>query len=279
MPYQSAPDERTIAPPLHVCGPRGPWEEVRANLERDGSAVVFATWGEWLTAVLSDAELRPLLGRDWQRYRRTRDAAMRYRFVASRMVLKYTAAAALRTEPAALDLAYKIGGRPYIRGFDQIDVSLSHADDLIVVGVSRTGRIGVDTEAAGRKMSFQLFHEQMCTPTEHAELTRMTGDRQGPELLRLWTLKEAYTKALGQGLRLGFTAFGFGLESGGLLAPDGSAASRGEWAFATHPVLGGSYLVSTACHDTGLDTARDTAVHTMLDEGFMGAVEEGLAGA
>ncbi|MFG2978419.1 4'-phosphopantetheinyl transferase family protein [Streptomyces sp. NPDC048331] len=277
MPYASTPSARTIAPPLHVSGPGGPWEKVRADLRREGAAVVFATWGEWLTAALADAELRPLLGRDWQRYRRTEDAATRYRFVTSRMIVKYTAAAALRTEPAALDLAYKIGGRPYIRGFDQIDVSLSHTEDLIVVGVSRTGRIGVDTEAAGRRMSFELLHQQVCTPTEHAELTRMAGERQASELLRLWTLKEAYTKALGQGLRLGFTEFGFGLESGGLLAPDGSPASRGEWAFATYPVLGGAYLVSTACHDTGLDASRDTAVHTMLDEGFMSAVEEDLA--
>ncbi|MFB7257546.1 4'-phosphopantetheinyl transferase family protein [Streptomyces nojiriensis] len=250
---------------------------MRADLERDGSAVVFATWGEWLAAALVDAGLRPLLGRDWQRYRRTEDAAIRYRFVTSRMIVKYTAAAVLRTDPAVLDLAYKIGGRPFIRGFDQIEVSLSHTDDLIAVGVSRTGRIGVDAEPAGREMSFELLQRHMCTPAERSELVRMSRDRQASELLRLWTLKEAYTKALGQGQRLRFTQFGFGLESGALIAPDGFPASRGEWAFATHPVLGGRYLVSTACHDTGLDAARDTAVHTMLDDGFMGAVEEGLA--
>ncbi|MEU5811746.1 4'-phosphopantetheinyl transferase superfamily protein [Streptomyces sp. NPDC047718] len=267
-----------MTPPVHLPGPAGPWDAVAANLERDGSAVVCATWGEWLTAALSNPGLRRLLGRDWQRYRRTGDAATRYRFVTSRMVVKYTAAAVLKTDPAELDLAYKIGGRPYIRGFDQIDVSLSHADDLIVAGVSRTGRIGVDTEPAGRRMSFELLHGQMCTPAEQAELKHMSQDRQTVELLRLWTLKEAYTKALGQGLRLGFTQFGFGLESGDLIAPDGSPASRGEWSFETHPVLGGRYLVSVACHDTGLDAARDTAVHTMLDEGFMGAVEAGLAG-
>ncbi|MFJ9646088.1 4'-phosphopantetheinyl transferase family protein [Streptomyces sp. NPDC004244] len=267
------------APPVRLPGPDGPWETVRADLDRDGSAVVYATCGDWLPAALPEAELRPLLGRDWHRYRRTEDEVVRYRFVTSRLIVKYTAAAVLRTDPVALDLAYKIGGRPYLRGFDQIDISLSHTDDLIVVGVSRTGRIGVDTEPAGRKMSFELLHGHMCTPVEHDELVRMSQDRQTSELLRLWTLKEAYTKALGQGLRLGFTEFGFGLESGRLLAPDGSPASRGEWTFATHAVLGGRYLVSTARHDTGLDTARDTAVHTMLDEGFMGAVEESLARA
>ncbi|WP_331723526.1 4'-phosphopantetheinyl transferase superfamily protein (plasmid) [Streptomyces sp. NBC_00868] len=266
---------RAGAPPIHVTGPDGPWEAVSAALERRGSVVVYATWGEWLTAALADTSLRPLLGRDWQRYRRTPDAAVRYRFVTSRMVVKYTAAAALRTDPAALDLSYRIGGRPYIRGMSQIDVSLSHTEDLIAVGVSRTGRIGVDVEPAGRRMSFELLRDRVCIPAEAAELDRMPPERQVAEMLRLWTLKEAYTKALGQGLRLGFTEFGFGLADGGLLGPDGSPAGGGAWSFATHRVLR-RYLLSTACHDTGLDSARDTAVETMLDEGFMGAVEEEL---
>ncbi|GGS92818.1 MULTISPECIES: 4'-phosphopantetheinyl transferase family protein [Streptomyces] len=265
-----------IAPPVHVPGPQGPWDEVHRGLDRFGSAVVYATWGEWLPAALAEPGLRPLLGHDWQRYRGTADAAIRYRFLTSRMIIKYTAAAALRTGPAEFDLAYKLGGRPFIRGLDQIDISLSHTDDLIAVGVCRTGRIGVDVEPADRRMSFELLRGHMCTPAEHAELARMSGERQTAELLRLWTLKEAYTKALGQGLQLGFTEFGFGLRSGGLIAPDGTPAGGGEWAFATHPVLADRYLLSTACHDTGLDPARDTAVHTMLDPAFMAAVEDAL---
>ncbi|MFJ3927810.1 4'-phosphopantetheinyl transferase family protein [Streptomyces sp. NPDC090022] len=265
-----------LAPPVHVTGPDGPWDAVSAAVTEHGHAVVYATWGEWLTAALSDTALRPLLGRDWQRYRRTADAAIRYRFVTSRMVVKYTAAAALRTEPAALDLSYRIGGRPYIRGLDQLDVSLSHTEDLIAVGISRTGRIGVDAEPAGRRMSFELLHDRVCTPAEAAELARLPAAEQAAGMLRLWTLKEAYTKALGQGLRLDFNEFGFGLDSGELLAPDGRPAAHGEWAFGTHHVLG-RYLLSVACHDTGLDPAVDTAVHTMLDEGFMSMVEEVLA--
>jgi 4'-phosphopantetheinyl transferase len=73
-------------------------------------------------------------------------------------------------------------------------------------------------------------------------------------------------------MRLGFTEFGFGLRSGRLLAPDGSPATRGEWAFATHPALGRRYLLSVACHDAGLDPADDTSAGTMLDPGFLAAM-------
>ncbi|MFI2620601.1 4'-phosphopantetheinyl transferase family protein [Streptomyces sp. NPDC018584] len=242
-------------------------------MDRHGHAVVHTTWGEWLTAAVTQPALRPLLGRDWQRYRRTSDPSVRHRFVASRLVTKYAAAAALDTDPMELDLAYKIGGRPYVRGLDQIDVSLTHTDDLIAVGVSRDGRIGVDAEPADRRMSYDLLSGQVLTPAERAALERLGDAARRAAMLRLWTLKEAYTKALGQGLRLSFTEFGFGVDGADLLAPNGRSATHGEWAFTTHRVLG-RYLLSVARHDAGLDTSRDLAVHTMLDEGFMGAVRE-----
>ncbi|MDX2680442.1 4'-phosphopantetheinyl transferase family protein [Streptomyces soliscabiei] len=273
MPHRSAADSTTPSPPVHMPGfaPGRSWATVRARLEREGHVVVTATWGEWLTAALTDTALRPLLGRDWQRYRRTANAAARYRFVTSRMLLKHTAAAVLETDPAALELAYRIGGRPFLRGFDQIDVSLSHTGDLLVVAVSRTGRIGVDAEPMGRDLSSDVLRQRICTPAEAAGLDRLTPERQAHGLLRLWTLKEAYTKALGQGMRLGFTEFGFG-HDGTPRTADGCPAPGGTWAFTTHPVLDGRYLVSTACQDTGLDTARDTTARTMLDQGFTGAV-------
>ncbi|CAL9333612.1 4'-phosphopantetheinyl transferase family protein [Streptomyces sp. enrichment culture] len=270
-PTRTGPaDAGRISEPVHVR-PGGPWQRVSQDMRRHGNAVVYTTWGEWLGTAVTDPGLRPLLGRDWQRYRRTANPLTRFRFVTSRLVTKFTAAAALDTRPADLNLAYKIGGRPYLRGLDQVDISLTHTDDLIAVGVSRNGRIGVDAEPADRAMSFDLLHGHVCSPAERAELELLPQERRPAELLRLWTLKEAYTKALGQGLRLGFTEFGFGADTQGLLTPDGRPASRGEWAFRTHRVLG-RYLLTTACHDAGLDTSHDTAARTMLDEGFMDAV-------
>ncbi|TJZ52120.1 4'-phosphopantetheinyl transferase superfamily protein [Streptomyces piniterrae] len=273
---------RRITPPVHVGGPAGPWHGVRDGMARCGNAVVFTTWGEWLTAVVTEPRLRLLLGRDWQRYRRTAHPLVRHRFAAARLVLKYTAAAALGTEAAELDLAYKIGGRPHLRGLRQVEVSLTHTGDLIVVGVSRTGRIGVDTEPLSRGLSFDVLRDRMCTPAEQAALDGLDGPEQTAALLRLWTLKEAYTKALGQGLRLAFTEFGFapGAEGEmppgrdhGLLAPDGTPAAHGAWAFGTYRALG-RYLVSVACHGTGPGPGPGAAAGDLCDERSMSLVSQ-----
>jgi 4'-phosphopantetheinyl transferase len=260
-------DQPAIGEPIHVL-PAGPWRQVHEQLRTHGHAVVHTTWGEWLPTALTQPRLRRLLGRrDWARSRRIPDPTVRYRFVASRLLMKYTAAAALQTGPESLDVSYRLGGRPYLRGFDQLDLSLTHTGELMAVGLSRDGRIGVDVEPADRRMRLDLMQAQMCTPAEQAELAPLSQAEQTRQTLRLWTLKEAYTKALGQGMRLRFTEFGFGLHTGRLLAPDGTIASPAEWVFATHRVLG-RYVLSTACHDAGLDTAHDMAARTMLDPGF-----------
>ncbi|MGZ3119910.1 4'-phosphopantetheinyl transferase family protein [Streptomyces sp. H62] len=264
-------DRVTCAVPLHVPRPTGPWPGVRENLATLGNALVCTTWSEWLPSVLTTRRLPQLLGADWPRYRRTPDAAVRYRFAASRLLIKNTAAAALAVPPEHLDLAYRLGGRPYLRGFDQIELSLSHTGDLIAVGLSRTGRIGVDVEPAQRPLRLDLLQRQVLTPAEARELDLLPAGRRAARVLRLWTQKEAYSKALGQGLRLGFKEFGF--SGGRLCAPDGTPVRGGEWGFATYPVMD-RYLLSVACHDAGLSTADDTSATTMLDEGFLAAMTD-----
>ncbi|MFJ7208391.1 4'-phosphopantetheinyl transferase family protein [Streptomyces sp. NPDC098789] len=255
--------------PLAVAGPDGPWDELGDRLDDEGRAVVCTTWGQWLTAALLDPALRPLLGHDWPRYRQGPTAAGRMRFAVSRLVMKYTAASALNVPVDTLDLGYRPGGRPVLRGLGgELEVSLAHTDELIVVGVSRTGPIGVDAEPAARDISFELLREHVCTPAEDAELALLPEEERRARMLRLWTLKEAYTKALGHGMRRSFAGFGFVIEpigpgAGGVpgaLGVGGGAARavlaevpgdsgggdpQERWTFATHLVQG-RYLVSEA---------------------------------
>lgn len=277
-------DAPGIAPPVHMGGPSGPWHKVREHIQQGGNAVVYTASGEWLTAVTTEPRLRRMLGRDWQRYRRTTDPVARHRFAAARLVLKYTAAAALGTEAAELDLAYKIGGRPYLRGLHQVDVGLTHTRELIAVGISRVGRIGIDAEPLSRALSFEVLRDRVCTPAEQAVLQSLDGPERTTAMLRLWTLKEAYTKALGQGLRLRFSEFDLspGIQGdvpeghdAGLLAPAGMLADHGAWAFGTYRALG-RFLISVACHSHG--PAPGTAARGILDEWSMTLVSRLLSG-
>jgi 4'-phosphopantetheinyl transferase len=270
----------TIRPPLSAPGPDSPWERVHDELVRSGSVLVYGTMPGWQPDVGTD-ELRVLLGRDWARYQKLSRPGMRERFLASRLFVRYTAAAAVQTLPQLVDLAYLPGGRPYVRGLDQIDISLSHTDETMVVGVTRRGRIGVDVERADRRLAHTGSEAQACTPFEKRRLDRGGDSARNDTMVRLWTLKEAYSKALGQGLRFRFTEFGFALhgESGArLVRPDGSATEDGGWTFGTFAV-GDRHVVSVAVLDTGFGELADVSVGTTLDEGLLDALFGAGSGA
>ncbi|MFE2288770.1 4'-phosphopantetheinyl transferase family protein [Streptomyces sp. NPDC059443] len=164
--------------PLDVSGPEGPWDEVGDRLDDSGRAVVCTTWGRWLTALLLDPALRPLLGDDWPRYRQTPAAAERMRFAVARAVVKYTAAAALGGPVHTVDVGYRPDGQPVLRGAGGgVRLSLAHSDELIVVGVSRTGPIGVDARPADGEVSSELLRDDVRTAAYAAAL----GHGHGPE--------------------------------------------------------------------------------------------------
>ncbi len=228
----------------------------------------------WLPHGERDSELlSALLGRDWRRYQAFGDRPrMQERFLASRLLLRHAAAAALDTTPQLVDLAYQPGGRPYVRGCDQIDISLSHTEEMMVVGITRRGRIGVDVERADRRLAHTGSESQACTPFEKRRLDEGDDGARNDTLVRLWTLKEAYSKALGQGLRFRFTEFGFALRGSQarLVRPDGTDTGADEWAFRTFGV--GRYVVSAAVSDAGFGEPTDLSIGTTLDAGLLDAL-------
>lgn len=260
-------------PPRYVAGPDGPWDDIRSELGRVGTVVLYARMTPWLPRAGTEGELRRRLGRDWRRYESLGRPRSRERFVASRLMLRYSAAAVLGTAPDLVDLAYQPGGRPYVRGCDQIDVSLSHTEDTMVVGITRRGRIGVDVERADRRLAHTGSERQACTPYEKGLLDAGGEDARNDTMVRLWTLKEAYSKALGQGLRFRFTEFGFALDGAGpcLVRPDGTPVPGGEWQFGTFPA-GPGYVLSVAVWDTGFGELADLSVGTTLDDGMLDAL-------
>ena len=270
-----------IRRPRVVPSPRGPWNAFRRDLAETGSAVVYGRLDDWSADPDDTERLGSLLGRESARYQGIANPLSRARFLASRLMLRQAAATAIETDPGLVDLAYQHGGRPYVRGCDQIDISLSHTDEIIVVGVTSRGRIGVDVERADRRMAGTGSEAQGFTPYERDRLDPVDLDRRNDTLIRLWTLKEAYSKALGQGLRFRFTEFGFALDGprAHLVQPNGAPVATGTaWSFGTFTLVDSRYVVSVAVHDSGFGGGADLSVGTALDAGLLDALLRTVAG-
>lgn len=243
-------------------------------------ALLFARLADWRPDQAGRPRLRALLGRDWARYLDLTHPDIRQRFAASRVLLKFAAAAALDVPADNVELSYGPSGRPYLRGFDGVDISLSHTEDLLLVGLTTRGLIGVDAERVGRTLYGAGLASHLCTSHELELVEALPEAGRDPALVRLWTLKEAYSKAIGQGMLFRFTEFGFGLDAGlgggstGVRRPDGSPGTGAEWHFATF-YLEDEYVVSASVGDSGFRTT-DTTAETALEPSFVAALTEAL---
>uniref|UniRef100_A0A059PZ17 holo-[acyl-carrier-protein] synthase n=1 Tax=Saccharum hybrid cultivar R570 TaxID=131158 RepID=A0A059PZ17_9POAL len=80
--------------------------------------------------------------------------------------------------------------------------NISHTSSLIACGITMDTPIGIDIEDKKRKTAKNILSlaRRYFTPSENDYLTKIPDpDGQQKEFIKLWTLKEAYVKALGRG--------------------------------------------------------------------------------
>jgi 4'-phosphopantetheinyl transferase len=150
-------------------------------------------------ALLTDDELQR-----WQRFVHQKD---RDRFLATRALVRTVLSFYEDVPPAAWRFVPDANGKPFVAApatLYPLHFNLSNTDGLVVCAVSRTfALLGIDVEPIERKMhDAPALAEQLFTPREWAAW-RSADDVSEPverSFLPLWTLKEAYAKALGCGL-------------------------------------------------------------------------------
>lgn len=119
--------------------------------------------------------------------------------------------------PAAWRLGAGVGGRPEASALDGSSgpaLSIAHTRGLLVVAVASAGEVGVDVEWCGREPHALALAERFFATAEVADLRARSEAAQVERFLALWTMKEAYLKARGVGLRLPLRDIVFRLPAG-----------------------------------------------------------------
>ena len=132
-------------------------------------------------------------------------------------------------------------GKPYFKNAD-IKFNLSHCGGLAVCVVS-SDEVGIDCEKTGRvslKEAGRIF-----SPYENEMLEKLTGEEQARFFSYVWTAKEAYCKATGQGLFSGLSQRDFG----------DNISEYGGFYFARHIFIqnNAEYIVTAACREPHFD--------------------------
>jgi 4'-phosphopantetheinyl transferase len=179
-----------------------------------------------------------------------RARADRFRFALDRTVY-VVAHALLRTmlgECIAGPVAFSHNdwGKPAIdRPGNRVRFNLTHTHAFAACALTLDDDIGIDAEARDPSVDVLGVAEHAFAPHERAQLAAAhEADRQDV-FLRLWTLKEAFVKAVGRGLSIPLTDFAFTLEPLSFHCSPGLDVVVEDWVFRSF-ALGQAHWVTVA---------------------------------
>jgi 4'-phosphopantetheinyl transferase len=164
------------------------------------------------------AELRPLLSSDEcaraDRFHFARDC---HRFIVARGMLRKILGAYLKKEPGHLSFSYSPYGKPALadeRDAGELSFNLSHANELALIAVTRGRGVGVDIEFIRPEFASEEIAERFFSTHEVAALRALPKSIQSEAFFNCWTRKEAYIKAIGEGMSMPLDQFQVSLAPG-----------------------------------------------------------------
>lgn len=134
-------------------------------------------------------------------------------------------------------------GRPSIAPglAPDLDFNIAHTAGLVVMAVGQDSRVGIDVEAFARRRNLEIARRYF-SPREIAGMEALPAENQPRRFLELWTLKEAYLKAIGTGISGGLGTMTFEFDSGGITFERAADPDAARWRF--HQWSAGAHLVA-----------------------------------
>ena len=119
------------------------------------------------------------------------------------------------TKTAGLDITgvefdYGEHGKPSLAGHaggENISFNVSHSNGVVLVALTRGGRLGVDLEKIRPKAEWRSLAEHYFSAAEVRALDGYPDEAGLKAFFTCWTRKEAFVKALGGGISYGLKEF------------------------------------------------------------------------
>lgn len=160
---------------------------------------------------------------------RYRYALHRRRFVVRRARLRAWAGARLGVAPRAVEVIADGHGKPTVTGLDG-HFNASHSGELMLIAAAAVP-LGCDIERIDAGIDWRPIAERLFAPEERSALAPLNDGDGRTAFFRVWSRKEAFVKAIGQGLAYPLDAFAVGAGAEPSLLRGGEG-----WAIAALPL-------------------------------------------
>ncbi|PXX69500.1 4'-phosphopantetheinyl transferase [Pseudomonas sp. LAMO17WK12:I10] len=194
----STPDARPLrlgSGEIHVWSARDP---------QIGDAALLAAYRSWLSA------------EETERMARLMFEHHRHQYLVTRALLRSTLSLyAPWVAPHQWVFASNAWGKPAIVApAVPMAFNLSHTEGLVTLALTLENSVGIDVESRQRMADADLA-ERFFSAREVHYLSSLPAAGRASAFISLWTLKEAYIKACGQGLSIPLDSFSFDLATPG----------------------------------------------------------------
>jgi 4'-phosphopantetheinyl transferase len=183
----------------------------------------------------------------------------------SRVALRLILGRCLNLHPGKITFCYNEHGKPEIDfpTSTPINFNLSHSGEKAVIAVSWNRRVGIDLNHLGQTRDWPPIVKRSFSSAEQEALLQVPEAEKQTVFYRVWSQKEAYTKALGAGFTYGFQNFTVVVDTeatAGLVADDKAQSAANEWAIV--PVeIGNDWVAALAYDEPSISTTQVTIQH------------------
>jgi 4'-phosphopantetheinyl transferase len=171
-----------------------------------------------------------------ERFYRDRD---RRRYAAAHGILKSIIALYLGMEASWVRFQYGRNGKPVlVNEFANTGIcfNISHSEGIALFALSRGRQIGVDIETVREIPEISQIASHFFSTRENEALNRIPKGKRLQAFFRCWTVKEAFIKAIGEGLRFPLDSFSVSIdpdEPAELFEVGGDTNEASRWAVET----------------------------------------------
>ncbi|MBI3243492.1 MAG: 4'-phosphopantetheinyl transferase superfamily protein [Chloroflexi bacterium] len=185
----------------------------------------------------------------------------RHHFIVGRGFLRTVLASYLGIEPDQVQFNYGPQGKPGLQnsgGFPGLQFNLAHSHELAVLAVTQDREIGVDVEYIRPVLDMEQVAARNFSPRENVILNSLPVSERQPAFFTCWTRKEAYIKAIGEGLSRPLDQFDVSLtpgEAANLLWVAGRPEEALRWSLCELDV-GAGYVAALAVEGQDLSITK-----------------------
>ena len=159
----------------------------------------------------------------------------RKRFVLTHGILRNILGRYLKIEPKRLKFSYGRHGKPAICGLTDrhsLCFNMSHSHSLALFAFTWGRKIGVDVEYVRSMPDAEEIADRFFSPRENAVFRTVPAGKKLETFFNCWTRKEAFLKAIGDGLSRSLDSFEVSLfpgEPAQLLGVEGDLQEASRW--------------------------------------------------